>query len=82
MCKVFSQLLVSFFRQKNKRTYLSLADTLMNLMYLCLVSFLLWLLAVSFWLLVFLYVMLKFAVKREQSQACLSYAEREQIEQS
>ena len=30
----------------------------MNLMYLCLVSFLLWLLAVSFWLLVFLYVML------------------------
>ena len=26
-------------------------------------------------------VMLKFAVKREQSQACLSYAEREQIEQ-
>ena len=58
MCKVFSQLLVSFFRQKNKRTYLSLADTLMNLMYLCLVSFLLWLLAVSFWLLVFLYVML------------------------
>ena len=29
-----------------------------------------------------LYVMLKFAVKREQSQACLSYAEREQIEQS
>ena len=25
---------------------------------------------------------LKFAVKREQSQACLSYAEREQIEQS
>ena len=58
MCKVFSQLLVSSFRQKNKRTYLSLADTLMNLMYLCLVSFLLWLLAVSFWLLVFLYVML------------------------
>ena len=27
-------------------------------------------------------VMLKFAVKRERSQACLSYAEREQIEQS
>ena len=27
-------------------------------------------------------VMLKFAVKREQSQACLSFAEREQIEQS
>ena len=26
-------------------------------------------------------VMLKFAVKREQSQACLGYAEREQIEQ-
>ena len=25
---------------------------------------------------------LKFAVKREQSQACLSYAEREQIERS
>ena len=41
-----------------------------------------WLLAVSFWFLALLYVMLKFAVKREQSQACLSYAEREQIEQS
>jgi hypothetical protein len=41
---------------------------------------LLWLL--GFWLLALLYVMLKFAVKREQSQACLSYAEREQIEQS
>ncbi len=27
-------------------------------------------------------VMLKFAVKQEQSQACLCYAEREQIEQS
>ena len=27
-------------------------------------------------------VMLKFAVKREQSQACLNCAEREQIEQS
>ena len=27
-------------------------------------------------------VMLKLAVKREQSQACLGYAEREQIEQS
>jgi hypothetical protein len=27
-------------------------------------------------------VMLKFAVKREQSQACLGYVEREQIEQS
>ena len=27
-------------------------------------------------------VMLKFAVKREQSQTCLNYAEREQIEQS
>ena len=26
--------------------------------------------------------MLKFAVKREQSQACLNFAEREQIEQS
>ena len=63
-----------WFRQKNKRTYLSLANTLMKLMYLCLVSFLLWLLAL-------LYVMLKFAVKREQSQACLGYAEREQIEQ-
>ena len=25
--------------------------------------------------------MLKFAIKREQSQACLGYAEREQIEQ-
>ena len=25
--------------------------------------------------------MLKFAVKREQSQACLNYAKREQIEQ-
>ena len=25
--------------------------------------------------------MLKFAIKREQSQACLNYAEREQIEQ-
>ena len=25
--------------------------------------------------------MLKFAVKREQSQACLNFAEREQIEQ-
>ena len=65
---------VLFFRQKNKRTYLSLAGSLMKLMYLCLVSFLLWLLAL-------LYVMLKFAVKREQSQACLGYAEREQIEQ-
>ena len=30
----------------------------------------------------FLYVMLKFAVKQVQSQACLGYAEREQIEQS
>ena len=38
-------------------------------------------LALGFWPLA-LYVMLKFAVKREQSQACLSYAEREQIEQS
>ena len=27
-------------------------------------------------------VILKFAVNREQSQACLGYAEREQIEQS
>ena len=27
-------------------------------------------------------VMLKFAVKREQSKACLCYAEREQVEQS
>ena len=26
--------------------------------------------------------MLKFAIEREQSQACLSYAEREQIERS
>ena len=34
------------------------------------------------WLLALHYVMLKFAVKREQSQACLGYAEREQIEQS
>ena len=40
------------------------------------------LLAVSFWLLALHIVMLKFAVKREQSQACLSYAEREQIERS
>ena len=30
----------------------------------------------------FLYVMLKFAVKREQRQVCLNFAEREQIEQS
>ena len=39
-------------------------------------------LAVGYWLLALHVVMLKFAVKREQSQACLSYAEREQIEQS
>jgi hypothetical protein len=37
---------------------------------------------VGYWLLALHVVMLKFAVKREQSQACLSYAEREQIEQS
>ena len=39
------------FRQKNKRTYLSLAGTLMKLMYLCLVSFFYfgrWLLAIGF----------------------------------
>ena len=36
----------------------------------------------GFWPLALHIVMLKFAVKREQSQACLSYAEREQIEQS
>ena len=41
-----------------------------------------WLLAVGYWLLARCIVMLKFAAKREQSQACLSYAEREQIEQS
>ncbi|MDO5489613.1 MAG: hypothetical protein Q4F52_05830, partial [Bacteroidaceae bacterium] len=28
------------------------------------------------------HVILKFAIKREQRQACLSYAEREQIERS
>ena len=33
----------------------------------------------SFGLCAFLYVMLKFAVKREQRQICLNYAEREQI---
>ena len=36
----------------------------------------------GYWPLALHIVMLKFAVKREQSQACLSYAEREQIEQS
>jgi len=41
-----------------------------------------WLLAIGCWLLAHCIVMLKFAAKREQSQACLSYAEREQIEQS
>jgi hypothetical protein len=46
-----------------------------------LVSGLFFTLAVSFWLLALQYVMLKFAVKREQSQACLGYAEREQIKQ-
>jgi hypothetical protein len=50
---LFSLQAFSFwFRQKNKRTYLSLANTLMKLMYLCLVSFLLWPLAFGFWLLV------------------------------
>ena len=39
-------------------------------------------LAIGCWLLALHIVMLKFAVKREQSQACLSYAEREQVEQS
>ena len=41
-----------WFRQKNKRTCLSLAGTLMKLMYLCLVSFLLWPLAIGYWPLV------------------------------
>ena len=36
----------------------------------------------GYWPLALHIVMLKFAVKREQSQACLSYAEREQVEQS
>ena len=45
----------------------------MKLMYLCLVSFLLWLLAFS---------RLKIAIKREQCQACLGYAEREQFGRS
>ena len=40
------------------------------------------LMAVGYWPLARCIVMLKFAAKREQSQACLSYAEREQIEQS
>ena len=44
-------LVFDFFRQKNKRTYLSLANTLMKFMYLCLILFLLWTLAL-------LYVML------------------------
>ena len=39
-------------------------------------------LAFGHWLLAHCIVMLKFAAKREQSQACLGYAEREQIEQS
>ena len=46
-----------------------------------LVSGLFFTLAFGRWLLALHYVMQKFAVKRELSQACLGYAEREQIEQ-
>ena len=46
------QALVFDFDRRTKEHILSLANTLMKLMYLCLVSFLLWLLAVGFWLIV------------------------------
>ena len=72
---LFSLRALVFDFDRRTKEHLSLAYAHTKLMYLCLVSFLLRLLAL-------LYVMLKFAVKREQSQACLSYARREQIEQS
>ena len=78
-CRRGAVLVCEFFFDRRTKEHIWVWPVLLWSLCTCVWSlFLLWLLAVSFWPL----VVWKIAIKREQSQACLGYAEREQFGRS